>query len=245
MITRTPFSSISYNTDDFLICKLNELIDNRTLQFWCFINHKPEGVTEEGEEKKAHKHVLMVPNGQIDTFSLVKYFEEPDLTCDKPLDMKAYKHSQFADWYLYALHDKDYLYSKGKVRKYHYVRDNFFCSDDDYLNELIFTSDFTKWKKVADFRDGVKRGISFGTFLQNGFIPIQQIFQYEKAYKIMKDGYHDEYDDKQFLSFMKIKKDGSVIDTRSGEVVSTINMNYNMSEMPFDYLDSDAIDGGE
>lgn len=179
MLTRTLFSAISYNSDAFLMRKLDELVDDRVLSFWCFINHKAEA-----DELKDHKHVLMMPCGQQETVSICRELEEY-VEGDLPLKTLGVKHSQFADWYMYALHDRDYLLSKGKEKKYHYLRDDFICSDYDLFSEYINTSDFTKWKKIAEFRDAVRHGVPFVSLVQNGIVPIQQIYQYQKAYDML------------------------------------------------------------
>lgn len=181
MITRSPFAAISYNTDDFLKMKLNDLIVEGVLQFWYFINHKAEV-----DEKSDHKHVYFVPCKQVDTFVLQNYFDEFDPKCpDLPLKTRIGAHAKFADKYLYDLHDKDYLASKGLERKFVYSHDDIVSSDDDYLWELVHTSDFTKWKKEADFKNAIRRRETFDTLLEKGFVPIQQIYQYQKAYDIL------------------------------------------------------------
>lgn len=181
MLTRTAFSFISYNTDGYLKSKLDELILDNKLAFWCYIEHRPEA-----DETKCHKHLLVVPSGMVDTNVIGKYLEEYDpLHPDLPLKCLGVRHAHFADWYLYALHDVDYLYSKGDERKYHYTRDEFICSDNDFFFELIHTSDFTKWKKQADFREAVRKRVPFGELLQNGVVPIQQIYQFKKAYEVL------------------------------------------------------------
>ena len=62
MKTSKPFSTISYNSADFLTVKLNDLVNRRKLAFWAYVEHLPEE-----DEKKAHKHLYIVPNGQINT----------------------------------------------------------------------------------------------------------------------------------------------------------------------------------
>ena len=71
MITRSNISTISYNTDDFLIFKLNDMIKNHCIEFWAFINHIPEE-----DERKAHKHLFIIPSGTVDTFALSDILEE-------------------------------------------------------------------------------------------------------------------------------------------------------------------------
>lgn len=193
MITRTNVSTISYNTDDFLIFKLNELINNHSIEFWAFINHIPEE-----DEMKSHKHLFIIPSGTIDTFDLSDFFKELDVDNPllPPLGTIFWKHSKFADWFLYALHDIGFLASKGEVRKYHYDKSEFLVSDFDYFNELIHSCDFSQYMKHKKLREAVQSDVSFRDLFANGFIPVQQIGQYNLAYNLLKYGdmYYDKTD---------------------------------------------------
>lgn len=193
MITRTNISTISYNTDDFLIFKLNELIKNHSIEFWSFINHIPEE-----DETKAHKHLFIIPAGSIDTFELSDFLKEVDVVNPllPPLGTIFWKHSKFVDWYLYSLHDIDYLASKGESRMYHYIKSEFVVSDSDYFNELIHSCDFSQYTKHKKLREAVQSDVSFRDLFANGFIPVQQIGQYSLAYNLLKYGdmYYDKTD---------------------------------------------------
>lgn len=209
MITRTAVSTISYNTDHFLIEKLNEKVSLGEIEFFCFINHLPEE-----DEKKAHKHLFLIPSSTVDTFSLQKFFLEIDITNPDlpPLGCIMFKHSKFSDWYMYALHDKDYLASKCMERKYHYSKDDIFCSSVDYMNELIHTSDFSKFKSFAKFRDAVNADVSFRDLFNNGFIPVQQIIQWRKAYNLLKFNDMDYNDNSNCRKRSYVDENGEIID---------------------------------
>ncbi len=185
MITRTNISTISYNTDDFLTFKLNELIKNHSIEFWSFINHIPEE-----DETKAHKHLFIIPAGTVDTFELSDFLKEIDVFNPllPPLGTIFWKHSKFVDWYLYALHDIDYLASKGESRMYHYSKSEFVVSEYDYFNELIHSCDFSQYTKHKKLREAVQTDVSFRDLFANGFIPVQQIGQYSMAYNLLKYG---------------------------------------------------------
>ena len=193
MITRSNISTISYNTDDFLIFKLNDMIKNHCIEFWAFINHIPEE-----DERKAHKHLFIIPSGTVDTFALSDILEEIDFTKPTmpPLGTIFWKHSKFVDWYQYSLHDIDYLASKGESRKYHYDKSEFIVSDSDYFNELIHSCDFSQYMKHKKLREAVQSDVSFRDLFANGFIPVQQIGQYNLAYNLLKYGdmYYDKTD---------------------------------------------------
>ena len=193
MITRSNISTISYNSDDFLIFKLNDMIKNHCIEFWAFINHIPEE-----DERKPHKHLFIIPSGTVDTFALSDILEEIDFTnpAMPPLCTIFWKHSKFVDWYLYALHDIDYLASKGESRKYHYDKSEFIVSESDYFNELIHSCDFSQYTKHKKLREAVQSDVSFRDLFANGFIPVQQIGQYSLAYNLLKYGdmYYDKTD---------------------------------------------------
>lgn len=181
----TPIATISYNSDNFLVEALNRLIDERYIEFWAFIQHIPEE-----DEKKPHKHLYIIPACLLDTMKIQERlqevdFEHPDLP---PLGCIRFVRSKFVDWYLYALHDKDYLASKNETRKYHYDKNEIVCSDSDYMSELVHTSDFSKYKVFATFRESVQSGVPFKELFANGFIPVQQIIQWKKAYNLMLFG---------------------------------------------------------
>lgn len=183
MRASTPISNISYNTDEFLVKVLNDLIFEHSIEFWAYINHYAES-----DETKDHKHIYIIPSGLIDTFSLQDRFRELDLLNPNkpPLTVKVFRRSVFAEWYLYALHDEDYLAKKGiELRRFHYHKEEIIVSDNDYFIELIHTSDFTKYKNVSKIRDIVRSGVSFRDLVKNGHIPIQQINQWEKFYHLV------------------------------------------------------------
>lgn len=181
MKTSKPFSTISYNSDEFLTVKLSELVQRRKIEFWTYIEHLPEE-----DEKKEHKHLYIVPNGQINTDEVLDFLTELDPKHpDKPLACIRPHSSKFMDWYLYSIHDPDYLASKGQSRRFHYTKDELKCSDTDYLNEEIHQMDMSKLNKTKALKSAAESGQDFATLLLNGQIPIQQVYAYAQAYDIM------------------------------------------------------------
>lgn len=182
MKTSKPFSTISYNSVEFLTIKLNELVTSRKLIFWAFVEHYPE----EDQEKK-HKHLYLVPNGQIQTDSLFDYLVEidPSNPLNKPLACVGIRSSKFFDWYMYALHDVEYLSMKGQSRKYHYDNSDVICSDRDFLYEEIHLMDMSKLKKIRALNQAVKDGVPFEELLMRGQVPVQQVYAFQKAYDML------------------------------------------------------------
>lgn len=95
------------------------------------------------------------------------------------------------------------------------------------LNENIHTSDFSKYNCIARVRDAVKSGQSFQELFENGFIPVQQIIQYKKAYNLLKYGNMD-VDEKTFRNGRSGHEDDD------SDVVEDDDMRpINTSKMPF------------
>ena len=117
-----------------------------------------------------------------------------------------FRNSKFADWFMYALHDKNYLASKYMIKKYHYCKEDFYYSDETFFQELIHTSDFTKYKAQQLFVEFVHAGYSFAQILEKGVVPMNLVCQFKTMYNE--------------IAFQERVKD--VIDTNSGEVLSDV-----------------------
>lgn len=181
MRTIKPFSTISFNTKEYLINRLNDLVNEGVISLYAFMHHDAED-----DEKKEHFHVYIVPVGMFNTDRLHDVLIEPVPDNDKPLGCIDIKSSKFVDWYLYALHDKDYLAMKGQTRKYHYLEEEFVVSDWDTFLEYKHTCDFSKYKTRARIREMVYSGVPFYSLVADGFIPVNQIFQYREYYNTLK-----------------------------------------------------------
>lgn len=182
MRTTKPISTISYNTPAFLRLKLDELRKAKKITFWAYILHKPEK-----DEGKAHAHVYIEPAKMIQTADLEDFFLEPDLQHPekKPLKVLDFHGSKFDDWYLYGLHDTSYLASKGLAREYHYTPEEIVSSDADSLHDRVQRIDMihlTPYKAIAD---AILQGTTWLQFLSSGRVPIQQIRNYEAAWKAL------------------------------------------------------------
>lgn len=163
--------------------KLNDLVNRRKIAFYAFIEHLPEE-----DETKKHKHVLIVPNGQINTDQVYDFLLEYDPSNPSdPLRCMPFRSSKFSDWYLYTIHDKDYLASKGQSRKYFYKNEDFIVSDSDFFNEEIHLIDYSSLSRFKKLRDAVSSGVSFEQMVMNGQIPIPQLYAYRQAYELIRD----------------------------------------------------------
>jgi hypothetical protein len=182
MRTSKPFSMISYNTKEFLIEKLNELRQVGLIQFWAFIEHLPED-----DEKKAHKHMYIIPAKLIDTQRIEKALQEIDLNdlTAKPLGAIFPQSSKFDDWYLYSLHDRKYLAFKGQKRKYHYNDNAFIVSCQDTFQELKNLIDYTKINRLNLIIEKAENGEGLADIIKTCNIPLQLIGQVKQLYNII------------------------------------------------------------
>ena len=185
MKTSKPFSTISYNSPEFLIVKLNDLVERRVIAFFAFVKH-----FKEADEKRDHIHMIVFPNGQYQTDALKDYLAEHDFSdlSKKPLGIMPCQASKWADWFLYCSHDSAYLASKGQTRQFHYLEEDFVSSDEDYLHELIRTIDRTKYAKTQDFVNQVQAGVPLSDMLTKGQIPAPQFNQWRAMYEYLKYG---------------------------------------------------------
>ncbi len=184
MLTTKPFSTISYNSIEFLVQRLDELLKRHEISFYAFVYHYAEA----DENGKNHIHLWCIPDKRLDTSQFRDYFNELDVSnpLSPPLGVMPCRSSVFGDWYLYSCHNREYLAAKGQTRQYHYEQQDFFCSSFEYLNELVHTIDHSKYRKLKDFLTYVDEGQSFEYLVRQGFVPINQLTQWEKVYNMMR-----------------------------------------------------------
>lgn len=180
MKTSRPISSISFNSEPFLIDTLEKMHKARIISFWACILHKPED--DEGG-KKYHYHLYIEPGKapiEVNTFN--DNFIEPDPESDKPLKTLIFRISKKDDALLYFKHDEGYLASKGQSRKYHYEWKEFYTSDEDEFNERIKTInlDLNPYKRM---KEAIQNGWTFSQYAENGSVPVQQWFAFSKAWE--------------------------------------------------------------
>lgn len=126
MATSKPISTISYNTAEFLEEKLNEWLVHHKIQAWQYITH----IGEDGD--KDHHHVRIEPNCRLDPMDLTAELKEFTSDHEKPLGCRPWRPSKEEDWFLYALHDKQYLkikYAEGKDGKLEYKEEDIKVSE--------------------------------------------------------------------------------------------------------------------
>lgn len=135
MATQNPISTISYNSEAFLKEKLESLVESHTIQCYMYICHKGE------DGDKDHIHLRIEPNRRIDPMSLTELLKEFVQGNSKPLGVRPWRPSKEEDWFLYVVHDADYLKfkygggDKGEKLPYQFTD---ICTSADYDVETAF-----------------------------------------------------------------------------------------------------------
>lgn len=161
------------------------MLKAKKISFWCFMSHIGE---DDEAGKKDHIHIYAQPDCTIDTGDIKDEFNEPDLTDLKkpPLKTLIWRNSKTDDALLYYLHDKSYLAYKGESRKYHYKYEDFETSDRDELNYLYKSIDISKITPYRKMLDAQEVGMNFADYIKKGFVPIQQLKNYQTAWYLLK-----------------------------------------------------------
>lgn len=179
-----PFSTIGYNTEEFLRKRLDEFRYQYPDSFWCYIYHRDE------TGKKDHYHLYIEPNvrlRQSDFLLLRKSFEELCDDNDKPLACMPFQKSKFKDWYLYGKHDSDYLNSKHLQKStYDYSDDLFVSSDNEIFNQNIMDCDPTEYMCAFDKMKFCKdNGMTIFEAMSYLRIPYSGMYGFMKIWEIM------------------------------------------------------------
>jgi hypothetical protein len=181
--TTKPIATISFNTPAYLELKLNELLKAGRVSFWAFIEHKPED--DEGG-KKAHCHVYIEPSKMLQTDDIKSELKEYDPEHPElPRGCITFKSSKFDPWYLYSLHDKRYLASKGQSRRYHYLHEDIRTSDPDDLLYKARSIDLVSLSPYADMEDAQRQGFTWAEYFSRGTIPLPQVALFERAWNLL------------------------------------------------------------
>lgn len=168
MKTSKPFSTISYNTITFLKRYLDKAIDEGEISFYAFIRHLPED-----DEAREHIHLFVVPNGKIDTVFFAHKFEQFVAREKLPRRWMMCRSSKFGDWYLYGLHDADFLEAKGQRRKHQYSPNQVYCSDSLELKEYIDQIDYTCYTSLGSAIRAARSGESMDSYLMR--VPVKMV----------------------------------------------------------------------
>lgn len=172
MATSKPISSISYNSEGFLKAKLDSWLHSHIIQTYMYIKH----VGEDGD--KDHIHFRIEPNKKLDPMDLQEDLKEYLQSNKKPLGCRPFRPSKEEDWFLYAVHDRDYLrikYGGGeKGEKLPYTWHDIHVPED-YDLEVAFLRARSKLEHTSS---------NLMTRLKEGAKPLDLILEGENAYTV-------------------------------------------------------------
>lgn len=215
--TQRPLSTISYNTFDFLRAKLEELRKRGDLDFWCFIRHHGE-TNEDGSKEKEHFHVYLQPGTALDRRELRQQFIQFYKNESLPRGFMPMQPSNWSDWYLYGLHDKEYLTSKGQSREFYYSDRDMVRSDDTFFWELVHRIDRTKINPLGEVVRAAQSGISFAEFITTHQLSLLQVRSAQFVFQQVQGG----------LAFKTLQRAGrpdhEPVDPETGEYISPVDI---------------------
>lgn len=168
MKTARPFSTICYNTPERLKQVLDDQMRRGTIRFYAFIHHFAEE-----DELSAHYHVYVEPDGQIDTNQFSNLFLELVKGDPAPRRWRPCQSSKFDDWYLYSIHDQEYLECKGQSRKHHYNINQVVTSDQADLREHIGHIDYTRYTSLGSAIRAARSGETLDDYLAR--VPVKMV----------------------------------------------------------------------
>jgi len=156
-LTSRPLSTISYNTEPFLIEKLEQWQTAHLISEYQYILHKGE------DGDKDHIHLRVVPNKSLDPMYLADALVEFVKGEELPRRCKPWRNSDEYNWLLYVLHNKDFLRvcknggDKGEKLPYQFedIKASF-----GYDVENVFRAAMAKLVKgsVAGISEDIKQG---------------------------------------------------------------------------------------
>lgn len=186
--TKTPLSSISYNTEPFLRSTLDRLVNSGDIAFWCYIYHFGE-LNEDGTREKDHFHVYIFPATALDPRQLRQEFVEFLPTEPLPRGfMPIRPNTSWQDWYLYNLHDIPYLSSKGQSREYHYSDTDMIRSDDTFYWDSVHHIDRTKINPLGDVVRAAQSGMSFSEYITLNHLSLLQVRSAQFVFQQIQGG---------------------------------------------------------
>lgn len=168
-MTDKPISTISYNTEPFLINRLRELTESHIIQSWAYIFHKGE------DGDKDHFHLRLEPNKRVDKMTIREYFNEPDPNCELPLGCRPFRFSKEEEWVLYVVHDPIYMKIKyndedGK-EKLPYSYTDIKCYIPADLETMWIRAKQALKHSSASIVNQLKDGVSTFSLMQQGENP--------------------------------------------------------------------------
>lgn len=169
MATQLPISTISYNTEGFLREQLDAWIKAHYIQAYQYICHKGE------DGDKDHIHLRIEPNKKLDMMDLTEKLKQWEKGKDKPLGVRPWRPSKEEDWYLYVVHDPEYMSIKysgmDKGEKIPYEWEKIQVSEDYDLETAFIRAKATLNHSSAQMVDKLKDGAKPSELISLGYNP--------------------------------------------------------------------------
>lgn len=155
-MTQKPISTVTYNTEPFLLEKLDSLVSSHIIQTYQYICH----IGEDGD--KNHIHLRIEPNKKLDVMDLTDLLKEYEPGKNKPIKCLPWRPSKEEDWFLYVVHDKDYLslkYGGGeKGEKIPYEWQNIKVPENYNLEAAFIRAKATLQHSTSNIATRIKSG---------------------------------------------------------------------------------------
>ena len=168
MTTIKALSTISYNSEDFLKGKLNELCANGYIDFWYYIKHIGEYDKASDTTDKDHIHVIL---NLVSVLIQLIY----RLCLLNIQIMISHKRNEKI---LYDLHNEQYLISIMDKKQYHYSVDDIVTNDRDYLMEIYREAMHSDIFRNKRFIEMLESGACVSDLAYHGFIRPSQAYSY-------------------------------------------------------------------
>lgn len=168
--TSKPLSTVTWNSEQFLVNRLNDLMKNGVISYWCYVLHKAEK-----SEGKDHIHLYFEPRKMVDPVDFRSYLCEVDIANpSKPIMPSRIQPSKGNHWVAYCRHDPVYIkkYTKEGIKEYEYSKDAFKSSDDILFEQQWEEGSALCYDENAEL---VKTIVEDGAIsaLQNGLIGLR------------------------------------------------------------------------
>lgn len=186
MNTKNAISTVSYNTEGFLLDKLDRLVRTKKIEYYIIVHHIGE-LNEVGVIEKDHTHVYLCPNGKINTMDLGEEFIEFTKDNPKPLKCIQWRSSKIDDWILYNSHDPMYLLSKFETRQYQYSYEEFITSDENqFARDWVCAFQSSGYAKNKNFYNYCKNGGTLAELMKAGAVSPNQVGYYNEFIEAVK-----------------------------------------------------------
>ena len=212
MTISTPFGFVSYNTENFLETKLNELVNGEIISHYAFILHKGELNPNTLQREKLHFHVRIVPTKTIKVNDIKNHFKEFVDKDSEPLGIVIgidnINESIFGHWYYYVLHDTKYLNSKHLKKEFvDYSPEMIKTNNKQILKDFIDNIDYNTIFRDYNIKYYAKRGTPFAQLLDDNILNVSDYRDYDNVLNAygqltikdekltqLKDDYNNLYD---------------------------------------------------